>query len=440
MKNLEIKTVEIKKKEKTEYWKAIEVGGKTFRISNYLAKTLECNHKPYIEIYCFYVPEKSLILTKEKRDRILISPASSIIYPHEYKVIAKDNKNMITLLRNDYDYIAIIENKLIPLPKSGRRLEKDIDLKLTEIYITNGKVFNKGYRITLIPTDYEVYPKENIAHIARAEIVDKSYKYDENEHRLVPAKKEIYISYRNKEYLMIKKDNEVVLIYDGLYGDAYKVFKFDEKIEIDDEALFEMAIRSRNYCYFYMNNTISYSNPKRIKLYKHNLIPITLAEGKIVTATVNGEKEEILLPGNRKILFIHGTHHNTPPYKKENVFYTIHSEKIEIHNDDPKLVLGYTGQKTIDITDLENEEITIKKWKYEIVDTKEDEENVFIIDNIDEIKARVIGVIEVRKVKISEFLKEFTPYKVERECKIKEKNIIEGIRTHKRHYISIPTF
>jgi hypothetical protein len=440
MRNLKTTTVEIKKTDKVEYWNALTVGGKTFRISNYLARTLEYNYKPYIEIYCLYIPQKSLILTKEERDRILISPASSIIYPYEYEVIAKDNENMIVLLRNDYDYIAIIGNKLIPLPKSGRRLEKDMDLRPTEVYITNGEIFSKGYRMTLIPADYELYPKEDVAYIAKAEIIDESYKYDENGYRLVPVKKEVYISYRDKEYLMIRKDNEAVLIYDGLYSDAYKIFKFDEKIEIDNETLFEMAIRSCNYCYFYMNNTISYSDPERIKFYKHSLIPITLAEGKIVTATVNKEKEEILLPGNRKILFIHSTHHNTPPYEKENVFYTIHSEKVEIHNDDPELILGYTGQRTIDITDLEDEEIVIKKWKYEIVDTKEEGENIFIIDSIDEIKARVIGVIEERKVKISEFLKEFTPYKIGKECKTKEKNIMEGIRTHEKHDISIPAF
>jgi hypothetical protein len=438
MRNLRTTTVEIKKADKVEHWNAIEIGGKTFRISGYLAKALEYNYRPYIEIYCLYIPEKSLILTKEERDRILISPASSIIYPYEYEVIAKDNENMIILLRNDYDYIAIIENKLIPLPKSGRRLEKDIDLKPVEMYITNGELFSKGYRMTLIPADYEVYPKENIVYIAKAEIIDESHRY--NGYRLVPVKKEVYISYRDKEYLMIKKDNEVILIYDGLYSDAYKIFKFDEKIEIDNELLFEMTIRSRNYCYFYMNNTVSYSNPERIKFYKHNLIPITLAEGKIVTATVNREKKEILLPGNRKILFIHGTHHNTPPYEKENVFYTIHSEKVEIHNDDPELILGYKGQRTIDITDSEDEEIVIKKWKYEIVDTKEEGENIFIINSIDETKARVIGVIEERKVKISEFLKEFSPYKIEEECKIKEKNIMECIRTHEKHDISIPAF
>jgi hypothetical protein len=439
MRSLTLKTVEVRKKEKTEIWNAIEVGGKIFRISNYLARKLEYNYKPYIEFYCLYIPEKSLILTKEERDRMLIAPASSLIYPYEYEVIAKDDKNMIVLLRNDYDYIAIIENKLIPLPRSGRRLEEDIDLRPVEIYITNGEVFRKGYRMTLIPADYEVYPKENIVYIAKAEIIDESYKYDENFHRLIPIKKHVYLIYRNREYLMIRKKDEASLIHSSIYSDNYRTIKFEEQVEVSDEVLFEILVRFRNSCYFYLNNVISYSNPERMNFYKHSILPITLAtKSRVAKATTiygNKEKIEILIPGDRKILFIHGTY---PRSSKENVFYTIHSEKVKIHEDDPSLILSYNAKRTIDITDLEDEEIIIKKWKYEI--TEEEGENVYVIDAVDEIKARVIGVIEERRVKMSDFLKEFVPYEIKKDCKIEEENVMEGIRTHEKHKITIPAF
>jgi len=63
---------------------------------------------------------------------------------------------------------------------------------------------------------------------------------------------------------------------------------------------------------------------------------------------------------------------------------------------------------------MEDDEIIIKKWKYEIVE--EEGDDIFVIDTIDEIKAKVVGVVEERRVKVSEFLKEFVPYKIERNC------------------------
>jgi hypothetical protein len=93
----------------------------------------------------------------------------------------------------------------------------------------------------------------------------------------------------------------------------------------------------------------------------------------------------------------------------------------------------------------------IKKWEYEVISNDDDEEegnkkivegeNIFKIGNILETKIiRVIGVIEERKIKISDLIKEMTPYKIERECKIEEKDIIEGIKTHEKHKITIPAF
>ncbi len=433
-------STQIKKGEKVEYWHTLNIG-KQFRISNHLAGKIRYNYKPYLHFYGMFIPKKDLIITKEERDRILIAPADAEIYPKQYQTIAKDDKYMIVLLENDYDYLMVIgeKRKLIPLPRSGRRLEEDIDIRLVELYKINEETFRKGYRMTLIPADYEVYPKDSVVYIAKAEVVDEAFKYEENRYKLIPIKKEVYLVYRNKNYLMVRKGNEAVLIYNGLYGDMYKTIKFNEDIEIDNEAMFEMLTRSRNSCYFYMNKVISYSNPERISFYKHSLLPITLANGRIVSAVRDDERKEILVPGDRKILFIHGTY---PLTKEKNTFYTIHSEKIQIHDNSPELVLDYTGVRTVDVTGLEDEEIIIKKWKYEIVE--EEGDDIFVIDTIDEIKAKVVGVVEEKRVKIADFLKEFTPYKIEnrieRECRIEDEDVIEDARAYEKCYISIPAF
>ncbi|MBX0310951.1 MAG: hypothetical protein JHC31_03990 [Sulfurihydrogenibium sp.] len=448
MENLEIKTIEIKKGEKVEYWKAIQIDEKTFRISNYIADKIIHNYKPYIELYCLYIPHKNLLLSKEEKDRILIAKSDTEIYPKNYKVIAKDDKNMIVLLNSEYDYLLTVGEKrrVVPLPRSGRRLGEDIDLRLVELYDVDEELFKKGFRITLIPADYEIYPKNNTVHIiAKTEAIDEAYIYDPNSHRLmlVPKKKEILIAYREREYLFLRKGNKGVLIHSSLYySDDYKIIEFDEDIEIDNETFYEMLIREHNHCYITINNAILYSDPKRLNFYEHSLLNITLVEkAKIVAADVtyykHKEKKKLLTPGNGRILFIHNTH----SLKEENVFYTIHSEKIPIHKDDPELVTGYTGKKTIDITDLsEEDEIVIKKWKYEIVDYKEEGENIYTISVVEETKARVLGVIEERRIKLSDFLKELKPYEIKRECEIKEENITEGIRTHEKHEIAIPAF
>jgi hypothetical protein len=451
MENLEIKTVEIKKGEKVEYWKAIEVGGKTFRLSSYLANKIEHNYKPYIELYCLYIPNKNLLLSKEEKDRILITQSNTEIYPKNYEIIAKDDKNMIILLNSEYDYLLTVgeKRKVVPLPRSGRRLGEDLDLRLVELYDVDEELFKKGYRMTLIPADYEIYSKNNTVHIvAKTEAIDEAYLYDSNSHRLmlVPKKKEILIAYREKEYLMLRKNNKGVLIHSSMFHDEYKVIEFDESdrdIKIDNETFYEMLIREHNYCYVKINDTILYSDPERFSFYDHDLLNISVVEkAKIATANVtyykHKEKQELLIPGNRRILFIHNTH----SLREKNIFYTIHSEKVPIHNNSPELVIGYTGKITIDITDLsEDDEIVIKKWKYETVDYKEEGENIYTISVVEEIKARVIGVVEERRMKFSEFLKELKPYKMKkRECEIKEENIKEGIRTHERHEIAIPAF
>jgi len=427
-------STQIKKGEKVEYWHTLNVG-REIRISNYLAEKIRHNYKPYLHFYGMFIPNKNLILTKEERDRILIAPADAEIHPKQYQTIAKDDKYMIVLLENECDYLMTIgeKRKLIPLPRSGRRLEEDIDIRLVELYNVDEEMFRKGYRMTLIPADYEVYPKDAVVYIAKAEVVDEAYKYDSNGHRLLPVKKEVYLTYRNREYLMIRKRNEATLIYNSLYGDAYATMKTDE-VDIDNEMFFEMLIRYRFGCCLCINDVVVYLDPKRMNFYKHTYIPITLAtEARIVEGVLLPDKKE-----NRKILFIHGTRKDT---SRNNEFYTIHSEKIQIHNDNPELVLSYTGEKTIDITGMEDDEIIIKKWKYEIVE--EEGDNVFVIDTVDEIKAKVMGVVEEKRVKISEFLKEFVPYKIERNCEDiieEEKNIIEGIRTHEKHDITIPAF
>jgi len=258
---------------------------------------------------------------------------------------------MIVLLENECDYLMTIgeKRKLIPLPRSGRRLEEDIDIRLVELYKINEEIFRKGYRMTLIPADYEVYPKDSVVYIAKAEVVDESFKYDSNGHRLLPVKKEVYLTYRNREYLMIRKKNEATLIYNSLYGDAYATMKTDE-VDIDNEMFFEMLIRYRFGCCLRINDVVVYLDPKRMNFYKHTYIPITLAtEARIVEGILLPDKKE-----NRKILFIHGTRKDT---SRNNEFYTIHSEKIQIHNDNPKLVLSYTGEKTIDITGMEDERL-----------------------------------------------------------------------------------
>jgi hypothetical protein len=448
MENLEIKTVEIKKGEKVEYWKAIEIGGKTFRLSSYLANKIEHNYKPYIELYCLYIPNKNLLLSKEEKDRILIAKSDTEIYPQNYEIIAKDNQNMIVVLKNEYDYLLVLgeKKKVIPLPRSGRRLGEDLDLRLVKLHDIEEELFKKGFRMTLIPADYEIYPKNNAVYIiAKTEAIDEAYIYDSDSHRLmlVPKKKEILIAYREKEYLMLRKNNKGVLIHSSLYySDDYKIIEFDEDVEIDNETFYEMLIREHNHCYITINDAILYSDPKRLNFYEHNLLNITLVEkAKIAAANVtyykHKEKKELLIPGNRRILFIHNTH----SLKEENIFYTIHSEKIPIHDESPELVIGYTGKKTIDITDLsEDDEITIKKWKYEIVDYKEEDENIYTISVVEEIKARVLGVIEEKRMKFSDFLKELKPYEIKRECEIKEENITEGIRTNEKHEIAIPAF
>jgi hypothetical protein len=451
MENLEIKTIKIKKGEKIEYWKAIEVGGKTIRISNYLADKIIHNYKPYIELYCLYIPHKNLLLSKEENNRILITPSDSEIYPQNYEVVAKDDQNMIVLLKNEYDYLLVLgeKRKVVPLTRSGRRLGEDIDLRLVELYNIDEELFKKGFRMTLIPSDYEIYPKDNtIIIVAKTEIIDEAYIYDSDSHRLtlIPKKKEILIAYREREYLMLRKNSKGVLIHSSLYySDDYKIIEFDEsdkEIQIDNETFYEMLIREHNYCYLIINNTILYSDPKRLKFYEHSLLNITLVEkAKIAAANVtyykHKEKKELLIFGNRRILFIHNTH----SLKEENIFYTIHSEKVQIHNNDPELVIGYTGKKAVDITDLsEEDEIVIKKWKYETVDYEEEGENIYTISVVEEIKARVLGVIEEKRMKFSDFLKELKPYEIKRECEVKEENITEGIRTNEKHEIAIPAF
>jgi len=456
MKNLKTTTVEIKKAGKIEYWNAIKVGEKVIRIPNYMAEKMRYHYKPFFEIYCLYVPEKNLILTKEEKHRILIAPANAKIYPENYKTIAKDDQNMIVMLENNCDYLLIIENeKLIPLPKSGRRLSgDDSDLRLTELYNINEELFKKGFRMTLIPEGYEIYPKENVHIIAKAEVIDDSCQYDENWHRIIPPKKYVYLAYRNRDYLMIRRENEAVLIHNSMYSDEYKTIKFDEQVEIDNESLFEMLIRFRNSCYFYMNNIISYSNPERLNLYKHSTLPIALAsKSKIATVTkiFYGRKEraEILIPGNKKTLFIQGVHSRL----EENVLYTIHLSEDQIHNNNLKLILSnYDSNRIVDITDMENDEIIIKKWKYEVISNEDDEdeekdkkiiegENIFKISNTLETKIiRVIGLAEEKRIKISDLLKELVPYEIKRDCLTEEENIIEGIRTHERHKIAIPAF
>jgi hypothetical protein len=452
MKSLEIKTIEIKKGKKTEYWKTIQMSGKTIRISNYIADKIIHNYKPYIELYCLYIPHKNLLLSKEENNRILITQSDTEIYPQNYEVIAKDDKHTIVLLKNEYDYLLVLgeKKKIIPLPRSGRRLGEDIDLRLVELYNVDEKLFKKGFRMTLIPADYEIYPKNNTVHIiAKTEAIDEAYLYDSNSHRLmlVPKKKEILIAYREKEYLMLRKGNKGVLIHSSLYySDDYKIIEFDEsdkEIEIDNESFYEMLIRKHNHCYLVINDTILYSNPKKLSFYEHELLNITLAEKAKIAATnvtyySKRERKEILIPGNRRVLFIHNTH----SLKEENIFYTIHSEKIPIHKDNPELVIGYTGKMTIDITDLsEEDEIIIKKWKYEIVDYKEEGENIYTISVVDKTKARVLGVIEEKRMKFSDFLKELKPYEIKRNCEMeKEKDITEGIRTNEKHEIAIPAF
>jgi uncharacterized OsmC-like protein len=101
---------------------------------------------------------------------------------------------------------------------------------------------------------------------------------------------------------------------------------------------------------------------------------------------------------------------------------------------------------------MENEEIIIKKWEYEVIGNEDDEdekkdkkiiegENIFKISNTLETKIiKVIGLVEEKRIKISDLLKELVPYEIKRDCPTEEENIIEGIRTHEKHKITIPAF